>query len=150
MPEPEFSDVLDAACRAAGLDIEDDGAGDCTKRLRNAACHLQHLTDRILDLAGRLSPGATSSHYLENVGEPPPKPVNKSSDPRAVAAELRITAEMTCSDLNRLRRRFALANHPDRADLALRENATRRMMVANMIIDGEVRRRSARPLATKH
>jgi hypothetical protein len=151
MPEPKFSEVLDAACRAAGLDVEDDGASDAARRLRNAASHLQNITDRILDLAARVAPGTKASHsYFEAASESAPKPAGKSCDPRAVAAELRITAAMTCSDLNRLRRKFALANHPDRADLALRENATRRMMVANMIIDGEVRRRSARPLATKH
>jgi len=48
---------------------------------------------------------------------------------------------MTLSDLNRLRRNYALANHPDRAGSADRENATRRMMVANMLIDREVNRR---------
>jgi hypothetical protein len=56
---------------------------------------------------------------------------------------------MSFSDLSRLRRQFALANHPDRASMAEREDATRRMMVANMLIDGEVKRRSASHSALK-
>jgi len=151
MPDTKFADVLDTACRSAGISIEDDTAGDSRKRLRTAASHLQHLTDRILELAGRSSPTAMSlDSYLENASESPAKPASKSSDPQAVAAELHITAAMSFSDLNRLRREFALANHPDRADLAVRENATRRMMAANMLIDRELQRRDAQRLAPKH
>jgi hypothetical protein len=62
----------------------------------------------------------------------------RAADPRSVANELRITAQMTVSDLNRLRREYALANHPDRVGFADRENATRRMMLANMLIDREI------------
>jgi len=150
MPDTKFADVLDTACRLAGIDIEVDGAGDRTRRVRDAASHLQHLTDRILDLTARFSPRAMSlDPYLENASKSPAKPVRKSSDPQAVAAELRITTAMTFSDLNRLRRQFALANHPDRAGLAEREDATRRMMVANMLIDREMKRRNAPHSASK-
>jgi hypothetical protein len=151
MPGTKFSDVLDTACRSAGIDIKDDGAGNGTKRLRDTASHLQHLTDRIFDLAGRLASSAMSlDSYLENASDSPAKPVSKSSDPQSVAAELRITAKMSFSDLNRLRREFALANHPDRASSAEREDATRRMMFANMLIDREVKRRNAPHTASKH
>ena len=142
MPDTKFADVLDTACRTAGIDLEEEASS--TKLAWNAASHLQHLADRILDLTARLSPGAMSlDSYFENASESPAKPVRKSSDPQAIAAELRITAGMTFSDLNRLRRKFALANHPDRAGLAEQEHATRRMMVANMLIDREVKRRNA-------
>ncbi len=151
MQDRTFSDVLDTACRAAGIVIEDDGAGDSTRRLRNAASHLQHLTDRILELAGRLSPAAASlNSYLEHETETPETRRSKPSDPKAVADELNITADMSFSDLSRLRREFALANHPDRADATVRENATLRMMVANMLIDRELKRRQSQRLSTRH
>lgn len=41
----------------------------------------------------------------------------------------------TRADLNRLRRRFALANHPDRASGASREVSSARLSVANSMID---------------
>jgi hypothetical protein len=78
---------------------------------------------------------------LEHLDKSKPSRVGRTADPLSVAAELRITAQMTLSELNRLRRNYALANHPDRAGSADRENATRRMMVANMLIDREVNRR---------
>jgi hypothetical protein len=41
----------------------------------------------------------------------------------------------TRADLNRLRRSFALANHPDRASAASRERSSARLSVANSLID---------------
>ncbi|MEO9875329.1 MAG: hypothetical protein ABJM26_04805 [Anderseniella sp.] len=41
----------------------------------------------------------------------------------------------TRADLNRLRRRFALDNHPDRASAASRERSSARLSVANSLID---------------
>jgi hypothetical protein len=52
-----------------------------------------------------------------------------------VADTLQLRTGMTAADLNALRRRFALAYHPDRAVASEREQAGRRMMVANMLID---------------
>jgi hypothetical protein len=51
---------------------------------------------------------------------------------------------MTLADLSQLRRQFALANHPDRVGASEREIATRRMMIANMLIDRERKRRHAK------
>ena len=52
-----------------------------------------------------------------------------------VADTLQLRNGMTAADLNALRRRFALAHHPDRAAASEREQAGRRMMIANMLID---------------
>ncbi|MFZ1991423.1 MAG: hypothetical protein WAW96_16820 [Alphaproteobacteria bacterium] len=149
MPDTEFSRVLDTACRSAGIDLEEEASS--TKLAWNGASHLRHLADRIVELVDRLSPATPSlDSYLENAGESRAKPESKSTDPQAVAEELHITAEMSFSDLSRLRREFALANHPDRADAAARENATRRMMVANMLIDRELKRKHSLRPAIKH
>ncbi len=46
-----------------------------------------------------------------------------------------LKGQPTHADLNRLRRRFALANHPDRASAASRERSSARLSVANSLID---------------
>lgn len=138
--EPDFSEVLDSAFRSAGLEFEGARKADKPRATRSAAVRLHQFSERDREL-----PTSTLSvpleSYLENQDKSKPSRVGRTADPLSVAAELRITAQMTLSDLNRLRRNFALANHPDRAGSPDRENATRRMMVANMLIDREVNRR---------
>ena len=58
-----------------------------------------------------------------------------SADPESIAGELGLHAEMSLADLARLRRSFAMHNHPDRVPAQLRTLATTRMMVANRLID---------------
>jgi hypothetical protein len=144
MSNRNFSDVLDAMCRSAGLDPQMAAPRQAHRILRNTASRLQSVTDRILDIASRAQSFAFSSDaYLEQQRESAPRrPQSRPNDPGAVAAELSISAEMTLSDLTRLRRTFALANHPDRAHPLERDSATRRMMIANMLIDRELKRRA--------
>ena len=59
--------------------------------------------------------------------------------------ELHLTPSLTAADLKRLRRRFAKANHPDRVAPAVREQATRRMTIANSLIDEALRGTKTRP-----
>lgn len=91
---------------------------------------------------------ASIESYLEHRAEKKPPRVARRADPQSIAAELSISAKMTVADLNRLRREFALANHPDRVACDERDIATRRMMVANMLIDGEMKRRHAQRPST--
>lgn len=63
-----------------------------------------------------------------------------SIEPEAIAAELGL-ADAGPTDLGRLRRAFALKNHPDRVPPGLRQRALQRMQVANSLID-EARRRA--------
>ncbi|OWV85232.1 hypothetical protein ATY75_25745 [Rhizobium sp. N122] len=60
--------------------------------------------------------------------------------PQEVAAELAISAADTPLTLNEKRRAFARANHPDGVALPFRDNATKRMMLANLLIDEALRR----------
>ncbi|AJD42108.1 hypothetical protein C9413_03425 [Rhizobium sp. SEMIA 4085] len=77
--------------------------------------------------------------------EPEPEPVMPEhlarTAPAEIAAELSITAADTLQTLNEKRRAFAKSNHPDRVAPAFRENATKRMMLANLLIDEAVRHR---------
>ncbi len=138
--EPDFSEVLESAFRSAGLEFDDAAKAERTRASRSAAVRLHQLSERDRELPiSTLSVPLES--YLEHQGKSKPSRVGRTADPLSVADELRITAQMTLSDLNRLRREYALANHPDRAGSAEREDATRRMMVANMLIDREINRR---------
>lgn len=138
----DFSEALEAASRAAGIDLE-FGLGHPSRlatSLRAAASHLQELAER--EYASRASMlSASIESYLEQLGDNRTRKVARSTDLKAIADELGITPQMSFDDLNRLRRRFALANHPDRSSSQEREIATLRMMTANMIIDGELKRR---------
>lgn len=62
--------------------------------------------------------------------------------PAEIAAELAISSADTVSSLGEKRRSFAKANHPDRVLPQFRDNATRRMTLANLLIDEAVRRLS--------
>jgi hypothetical protein len=66
-----------------------------------------------------------------------------SIEPDAIAAELGL-ADAAPADFGRLRRIFALKNHPDRVAPDLRQRALQRMQVANGLIDEAKRRALAR------
>jgi hypothetical protein len=78
------------------------------------------------------------------VAEPEPEPVMPEHlarvTPTEIAAELSITAADTLQTLNEKRRAFAKLNHPDRVAPEFRQNATKRMTLANLMIDEAVRR----------
>jgi hypothetical protein len=77
---------------------------------------------------------------------PPPEPeivADDRSEDEIVADALQLTPELTVDDLHRIRREYALANHPDRVEASLREQATRRMTIANMLIDQAMRQKRA-------
>ncbi len=53
----------------------------------------------------------------------------------AILAELGVTEELTDQELNRLRRLYMWLNHPDRHRESQRASATRRVAIANMLLD---------------
>ncbi len=138
---PSFSDVLDDVSREAGADL---GSGMRYERRRTVRpSRLEHLGEIAREL--RMSMFSTLlDSYLENQNGLKASRRLRSTDPQDIAGELSISERMTVGELNRLRRRFALANHPDRVETGERENATHRMMVANMLIDRAVKRRMVR------
>jgi len=77
---------------------------------------------------------------------PPPQPEPVMPDHLAriaseeIAIELAIAAADTQQTLNEKRRAFAKANHPDGVAAPFRDNANRRMMIANLLIDEALRR----------
>ena len=135
---PDFSEVLETTFRSAGLDLDSALKVESPRTLRKAAVRLQHIFERERVLRTSTLSDPLESYLEHKAGSGAP-PLARAADARCVADELRITAQMTLSDLTRLRREFALTNHPDRVPSTERENATRRMMVANMLIDREMK-----------
>jgi hypothetical protein len=60
--------------------------------------------------------------------------------PQDVAAELSISARDTVQSLGEKRRAFAKKNHPDGVDMLFRQNAAKRMTIANLLIDEAIKR----------
>jgi hypothetical protein len=82
--------------------------------------------------------------YSEERPDDDPPPVWPADD-ATIAAELHLTSARTGDDLRRLRRSFAMRNHPDRVPAWLRDEATRRMTIANVLIDRAMRDRAKKP-----
>lgn len=89
--------------------------------------------------------------YFDNLGPeqaieapPPPEPAMPAHlariAPEEIAAELAISSADTQQALNEKRRAFAKANHPDGVAQSFRDNANRRMTIANLLIDEALRR----------
>lgn len=87
--------------------------------------------------------GEVEDSYAESVDEPeaagdiPPSPPNVAEIGRALAAS------RSLDDLRRLRRRCALAAHPDRVGAAERPQAEKRMAEINAAIDRAIEDRLA-------
>lgn len=73
------------------------------------------------------------SAYREAEGDAAAAPAMSEED--RVAAELELDGAATIGDLKRIRRAFALRNHPDLFQPGSGPHATSRMKIANMLID---------------
>jgi len=136
----DFADVLESASRSAGITLE-SAASMREHQLRNVQVSVDAVVSSLRDTRAA-APSASLDHYLEHqvVKHVQPRAALKT-DPHAIAAELAISDRMSIADLNRLRREFALANHPDRFVNEDRDDASRRMTIANMLIDNAVKQR---------
>jgi hypothetical protein len=86
---------------------------------------------------------AAADKFSVVIETPPLAPELPSVAPFDIAQELRITGRERAEALDRIRRDFAFANHPDRVSADLRDRAMVRMQIANQMID-DAKRRLAR------
>jgi hypothetical protein len=77
------------------------------------------------------STGAGAGFYGEEIGEI----VAPRDDEAGIAEELALSRVGSLAELKQIRRAFALRNHPDLLHPAVQAWATRRMKIANMLID---------------
>ncbi len=100
-------------------------------------------------LSGPTINAADAADYIfaETAGIAPllkqqPMPARLSADPAEIARELGLTGKETVAGLDRVRRAFAFANHPDRVAEDCRPVAIVRMQIANRLIDDAKARRA--------
>jgi hypothetical protein len=161
----EFLRALEEARRAAMGDAgePDEPASDAppvppsSPEFRNA---VERLATR---LRSYISAGFLARLYTDTATEaPPPQPEPQpepepepqpeaappapplKSDLDRVIDELQLTPGLTAQELARIRREFAKVNHPDRVVAPEREEATRRMTIANVLIDEALRSRKSK------
>jgi hypothetical protein len=149
----EFLKALDEARRSAMTD--DEGGPEALRKPRAASYGSAEFLHTIDRMAGKLrsyvSAGLLSRLYSEGFSRPPaaeaaPEPLPPpKSEHEQVVDELHITPNLTSTDLKLIRRKFAKTNHPDRVAPAVRDQATRRMTIANSLIDEALRGFKARP-----
>lgn len=86
-------------------------------------------------------PAAAAGHTATAAS---PASVREKSENESIAEELGLSACLGLIDLKRIRRDFARKNHPDRFEPARRSSAERRMSIANMLIDEQIRQNRKR------
>jgi hypothetical protein len=144
-----FESVLErlkAEARQAEEDevLEEEGSGE-----------IRGLTSGFAGLgmgATFVSGSQAAAAYLDLYEEPAPVPPEPEPSPPAppphllriapeeVAEDLALHGKESVDDLLARRRSFARENHPDGVPPDLRDNATLRMKIANMLIDETIRR----------
>lgn len=96
------------------------------------------IAENLVEAAYRMfahGPSASANAEKAGNGEGGREEPEPSVDPDEIARELGLAKRIRPRDLDRLRRDFALRNHPDRVPEQLRARAMIRMQVANMLID---------------
>lgn len=138
------------------LDMLGDGADEGTSQLADAQAMngIWRSSDQVQYAFDSISSGNTSAPldrvtrlYDEappQMQQDPPKAVNVKASGKSVLDELGLRDDLTDAELRRIRRDFAVRNHPDRVPLWQRDEATKRMTLANVLIDRALKRKAAR------
>ena len=140
-PEAQFRRILADVRRAEAL-----GEGPARQESAFANLPPSLSVDALLSLddGQAMAPGgaahwAAALAWLEEQDEPAasaPAPRQlKDESPEAILAELGLSDRLTHDEISQLRRLYMWRNHPDRHSEAERENATRRVAIANMLLD---------------
>lgn len=128
-PAQAFASLLDARVRLAG---SGEYAGPTPLRRAATVRGIDVAAVPQADLPGDVAEALSRSYADEEAAA---LTLPQACEPEALACELGLGAALTAREIERIRRNFALANHPDRVPASERDLATRRMTVANMLID---------------
>ncbi len=133
--EADFRSILEAALRAR---CEDDaGQGPGGPRVADPDIH--DAIEQLLSSPAYVPVSRLAQMYAADQSG---KLLEKARDlDQFLADELCLSPDLTTEDLKRLRREFAIYNHPDRVTSAERERATRRMTLVNVLIDKALKER---------
>ena len=139
----EFLKALEEAQRAAMASREAENVSSKPARGTLGGIDFRQTIDRITGtLRSYISAGLAARLYNEGAHASTKEPLQRrqpKSEDDQILDELHLTPNLTPHDLKLIRRRFALANHPDRLAPQVREHATRRMTIANSLIDQALR-----------
>jgi hypothetical protein len=127
----DFSSLLDARARAAA----GSEASAAPKRRAGPVYAVGTSPESGSQSSDPLGTTEALSRIYAGDSAPTAAPPPAACDSETIAHELQLAPELTARDLERIRREFALANHPDRVAPLDRDLATRRMTLANMLID---------------
>jgi hypothetical protein len=131
MQRKDFGDVLDGLARSE-RSIRDEAP---PSRTRYQRAFIVDADDRARNDRPDTGADRLAGLYVnEPVGEELPGEALQAIQDW-VADQLKLTPTMTAQDLNRRRRAFALLYHPDCVAPEAREEASRRMTIANTLID---------------
>jgi len=126
-----FDQVLETVGRAAAAAETGDRAAAAYRGRIVLECLLEQA-----EQAACPSHDTLTELYVEDSQK---APLTEPAHYATVAEELGLRPGLTPRELNASRRAFALANHPDRVPPASRNEATRRMAIANILIDRALR-----------
>lgn len=131
-----FTEILEAALRTR---IDDDQtSGSVYHQYRASDPQVQQAIDDLLSSPAFVPVGKLAQIYTEERGGQKPQDLH-----RFLANELHLSPDLTVDQLRRLRREFAVSNHPDRVDPSERQRATRRMSLVNVLIDKALKEKMA-------
>lgn len=138
MPGARFREILAEVRRAKKNFDQPDEEGEGSTFAANPLANAIFSIDDRPATAGGGSPWDAALDWIDAPAEgaeavEPPPPANLSAE--AILDELGLTENLTFDELNQVRRLYMWRNHPDRHGEAHRENATRRVAIANMLVD---------------
>jgi hypothetical protein len=139
-PEAQFRQVLADVRRAAARRAHEarEGSVVACSSASPLASTIFPADDNGRQAAGGASHWHAALDWLDEQDGPTalvesPSTVDDSAE--AVLAELGLAENLTERELNRLRRLYMWRNHPDRHRESQRASATRRVAIANMLLD---------------
>ena len=143
----DFADILDTIA-APDVVAELDQAWNAARSTRINPEPVHQSKDWLLQLLDGLTAdaaatpnAASAAAYKHEAADDHPAP---SPDEQAdITAELGLSPRLSVAELKQIRRTFAMRNHPDRLHASMRWEATRRMTMANMLIDGLIKAKTA-------
>lgn len=133
VPRHTFASLLDAQVRSAG----EVGPASLAARRPSATAQAMEAILGSAPGAGEAAPLNAAEAFADYASEPVAVglAILPACDLEALTGELQLAPQLTAREIERIRRDFALANHPDRVAPADRDLATRRMALANVLID---------------
>ena len=144
----EFADILDTIATPEVV-AELDEAWNTARSARINPEPVHQSKDWLLQLLDGLTADSevaaagSADAYRHEVDGDHPAPAPSADEQAEIAAELGLAPTLSIADLKHIRRTFAMRNHPDRLHASMRWEATRRMTIANTLIDGLIKAKTA-------